>query len=143
MQQIHSFTNTHPKLCEHALLYQQKTNRLFMFGGYSFKTFDRFDDFWMMDLNDMDSTFKKCIWKKNKKRKMIKDLSRFGYILYDDRIIIIFGGGNDERHWDEIYYLDLNDDNSSWKRSTVKCPKRGNYDAVLCGDNTVQIGRAH
>ena len=63
----------------------------------------------------------------------------FGSILYDDRIIITFGGiCGISGKMDNIYYLNLYD-NNGWKESKIKCLKSGACHALLLNNNIVHI----
>eukprot|EP01084_Bolivina_argentea_P055267 101332_1 len=86
------FHDTNPKITNHALLYNSKTNLLHMFGGISSDNDVYFDDFWTLNLNKNNKkqkikTLQKTSgfsteWIKNENRKLSKKLSSFGYILY-------------------------------------------------------------
>eukprot|EP01084_Bolivina_argentea_P059253 108164_1 len=78
-------------------------------------------------------------WEKVNKYKMPVKLHGFGSVLYDDRVIIMFGGkieGNHQR--DNIYYLDLNS-NNGWKECMLKVPKPGSCNAVLINHKIIHI----
>ena len=80
------------------------------------------------------------LWRKDEKRKMIKKLRSFGYILYNNQVITIFGGRCKDFYTKNqtIYYLDLFS-NDGWKESKLKCPKPGECHAVNVDDKYVYI----
>eukprot|EP01084_Bolivina_argentea_P212054 360545_1 len=79
------------------------------------------------------------VWKFCATKKMPRKMCQFGYILYNNRIIITFGGRTENGSIDNIYYMDTFDDNSSWKEAAVTIPKRGGYNAVLIDNKTVHL----
>eukprot|EP01083_Nonionella_stella_P217571 781054_1 len=127
---IHSF-GANPAMCGHALIHHKETNTLIMLGGCSDTTGAYYDTFWALNLNNHS-------WVNNKKRKLPKKMKGFGYVLYDDRIIITFGGASREGAVNNIYYIDLfGDDN--WKESKIKCPRGEQCQAVLINNDLVEI----
>ena len=82
-------------------------------------------------------------WEENKERRMKQKMGGFGWVLYDDRIIITFGGWIQNQPFaskcDEIYYLDLENKNGSWEESKLKCPKPGACNALIKDNKTVHI----
>ena len=80
-------------------------------------------------------------WELDERRVMKKRLCGFGWVLYDDRIIITFGGWTCDGSFncENIYYLDLENDNDSWKESKLKCPKPGACNALIRDNKTVHI----
>eukprot|EP01084_Bolivina_argentea_P212056 360548_1 len=79
------------------------------------------------------------VWKRYSAKRMHRKMGQFGYVLYNNRIIITFGGRTENGSVDNIYYIDTFDDNSSWKESAITIPKRGSYNAVLIDNKTVHI----
>ena len=78
-------------------------------------------------------------WKMDKKRRLKVPLSAFGHILYDNRIIITFGGETKHLEWiKDIYYLDLTNHKKGWKKSKLQMDRVGACNALIIGD-TVHI----
>ena len=165
--EIYSFEETNPNISEHAALFNKTKNQIYMFGGISFWDFGYlnwrlYDDFWVCDKKLDEDTMMKIIhgwyrdgvpaeivniilsyndyyWYKNDRFKLPKKLRDFGYVLYDDRVIIIFGGdGIDAGIGYNIYYLDLNDD-KGWIKSTVELEKSGYYTALFMDKDTIYV----
>eukprot|EP01084_Bolivina_argentea_P288352 494889_1 len=104
-----------------------------LFGGYSFTNRTVFDDFWMLDLTNVEN-YK---WSNEKQLKLPMKMSLFGYILYNDRIIITFGGKTEGRKdINNIYYLNLL--TGLWNESKIKCAHAGSCHALLI-DTIVHI----
>ena len=77
------------KRWNHGLLYNKITNTMYMFGGHVYETKEHMNDFLTLNLNKK-SNYK---WMKNTKKSMLRKMGSFGYVLYDNRIIITFGLG--------------------------------------------------
>merc|ERR1712154_306599 len=120
--------------------------------GYVYQMFLKYDDYkdlmYPLSLNDivinyLGEDINSSHWMNSENNKMMKKLSAFGYVLYDDRILIIFGGSTvDDKKVDDIYYIDLmskDKESEGWKESTMKCPKSGDCQAVLVDDETIHI----
>eukprot|EP01084_Bolivina_argentea_P160999 280300_1 len=134
------------------IIYHKPTNSIMRFGGFAqFRNRSRheaqnvlFDDFLILDLN---KNMNKTSWSKTKKRKLPQKIGRFGYLLYDNRVIIIFGGIVDNergaRPSDKIYYIDLSAKESlwskSWKEIKLKCPVKSHYMAFLANNKIVHL----
>lgn len=79
-------------------------------------------------------------WRLDKKRKLKVPLSAFGHILYDNRIIITFGGETKNLEWiKDIYFLDLNHKKKGWKKSKLQMDHAGACNALLINDKTVHV----
>eukprot|EP01084_Bolivina_argentea_P031671 58615_1 len=125
----------------HGLIFNKRTNYIYLFGGVSNHGY--MDDFFVGNFNRVENI---CKWQKIKKRTMLMKLYNFGYLLYDHRIIITFGGSTrshgtkanyNNGDVDSIFYIDLFGDNC-WKESKLKCPKKGACNAVII-NKTVHI----
>eukprot|EP01083_Nonionella_stella_P261750 890802_1 len=136
---------------DHELIYHKAENQLIMVGGCAStrsrsaaccqyeSDYNTYFDFWTFDLNDMMNN----TWKQHKKQKQIK-YQQFTAVLYDNRVVIAFGGykWSDYRdvsngQLDDIYYMDLYGD-AEWNKANVKCPKSGNCNVVIV-NNIVHI----
>eukprot|EP01084_Bolivina_argentea_P216141 367218_1 len=83
--------------------------------------------------------YNNCKWNKYENLKLPKKLCQFGYVLYNNRYIITFGGETcRDKAIDSIYYMDLIGD-MKWKMSTVQCPEAGYYHALIVNNKTVHI----
>ena len=164
--EIHSFAETNPNISEHAVLFNKTKNQIYMFGGISFWDFgntdwQQYDDFWVCDKKwDNDKvlqiihawydydipaeiiniilSYDDYHWYKNDAFTLPDKMRVFGYILYDDRIIITFGGDGYFTRINSVYYLDLNDD-EGWVQSRVKLGKAGYYTALMMNENTIYV----
>eukprot|EP01083_Nonionella_stella_P169934 577219_1 len=148
---IYPFRSNHYDygVVNHELIYHKAENQLIMVGGCAStrsrrnrdcKRMDEPDyntyfDFWTFDLNDMMNN----TWKQHKKQKQVK-WQQFTAVLYDNRVVIAFGG----RKWadyeddmnevgeanpvgihtylggklDDIYYMDLYG-NAEWNKANI------------------------
>ena len=77
-------------------------------------------------------------WYKYDQYKLPAAIRGFGYVIYDDRIIITFGGIGRQRYLNDIYYLDLNSKNG-WETSTFQLQVAGMYNALLIDGDTVHL----
>eukprot|EP01084_Bolivina_argentea_P142342 250083_1 len=115
---IHTFNNT----VFHGLIYTKITNQLIMFGALNQKDSAGVQDCYIFDLKNVNNVWKK---ENNSPIRLSMRLWGFGYVLYDNRIIITFGGATENYHSiDRIYYIDLLR-NDKWKESKLKCPGKG------------------
>ena len=166
--QIHSFEETNPNISEQGVLFNKTTNQIYMFGGISFWDFGSFrwrqyDDFWVCDMKLNHDKAKKVIcawykvadipmeiisiilsydgynWYKNDIYKLPSKIRAFGHILYDDRVIIMFGGEEIKvNNVNTIYYLDLND-TKGWIKSSFSLQKAGLYSVVMMDKDTIYV----
>ena len=126
---VHDFSDTNPTIQQQGALYNQGKQEMYMFGGLDFdeEEDDEFDDFWIAKTSDY-------IWDREDKFKLPLPLHSFGAVLYDGRIIIIFGGDEEKK----VYFLDLNDD-EGWKESKFELPIGSAHHAVMMTNDTVHI----
>ena len=61
------------------------------------------------------------------------------YILYCNKVIITFGGKMDDDSFDNIYFIDITDNNSICKESQLKLPMVGACHAIICNEKIVHI----
>eukprot|EP01083_Nonionella_stella_P291437 991685_1 len=144
---------------EHELIYHKATNQLIIIGGYVWTSSsdkpddcNHYFDFWTLDLNDTPNH----TWKQHKKQKQVK-WQQFTAVLYDNRVVIAFGGRKWEDYEDEddmnevgeanpvgihtylggkldgIYYMDLYG-NAEWNKANIKCPKPGKHNVVIANN---------
>eukprot|EP01084_Bolivina_argentea_P260561 440056_1 len=131
----------------HQLIYNKLTNTLIMLGGYTdSKTSSHFSchilraddytyfDFWTLDLSDINNNK----WKPYKTGWKLPQYMGFTSVLYDNRIIINFGGWGYQRCIDDVYYMDIFGD-GKWKIAEVKCPKPGKCNVVITDNKTVHV----
>ena len=72
------------------------------------------------------------LWQKNENCAMPISVYQFGYVLYKNRIILTFGGRNEDNEViDNIFYIDLLHKSRGWKECKIKCPKASTYNAIL------------
>eukprot|EP01084_Bolivina_argentea_P150320 262523_1 len=77
-------------------------------------------------------------WKLFDEYKLPEALYGFGFVMYDDRILIAFGGSGKFKSSDDILYLDLNG-KDGWKQCECKLPSAGYCHALLIDNKTVHI----
>ena len=63
----------------------------------------------------------------------------FGYILYDHYIITFGGYSTPCIFTDEVFILDVLNQDKGWIESNIKCPKNGAYIAILTSNETVHL----
>ena len=132
LKTIEDFSNKNPSISEQGVLFNKTKNQLYMFGGInSKKTSQMYRDFWICDIGNNHR------WKQNASLMLPLHLRAFGSVLYDDRVIIVFGGEGKSGYQDSIRYLDLN--GFTWKKSKLKLPQSGKYHAVLMDSGDVHI----
>ena len=114
---------------ESCFLYASTNKSRLLFGGVFYNnataSIQYSSDFWTFNLLNNN-------WNKIPSKKLPKQMSGFGYLLYNDRILLLFGGKvADEKPADNIYYLDILTAQSKWKEAKIKCPLKGGYHAIL------------
>eukprot|EP01084_Bolivina_argentea_P164799 286463_1 len=124
-------------LSGHGLIYCKLNNTIITFGGayydYISCSYQFCNDYWIFSINNNKY---QCIYKKT----LPQTINGFGYILYCNRIIVTFGGSIQRNKFiDNIYYTDILNINDSWKESTIKCPKKGGYHAILLQNQIVHL----
>eukprot|EP01084_Bolivina_argentea_P164646 286226_1 len=166
----YSFEDINESYCqifEQGLLYCKQLNAMIMFGGYSRRTKEYLNDFWIVNLNYtkwlIDGYVKMTYenknyfvplnyiillylgkyfslnWKRIPENKLVQKLCSFGSVLYNDRVIITFGGEiENEVDIDKIYYIDLLS-NNGWKQSKLRLPKPGSCNALIRNKKTIHL----
>ena len=103
---------------------------LFKFGGYDSIEQRVMDSFYIGTLKNGNPA-EPIEWTLKPQYTLKHQLYAFGYIQHDS-FIVTFGGYHIDTNavTDDIYILDLHD-NRGWIESSVKCPMKIGYDAVL------------
>ena len=113
------------------LLYFDSKQELLLFGGYDYSISKCFDTVRCHKIGDKE-------WK-NSDLTLPRAMKNFGCILTSNqRFLIIFGGSSKDEsqgsmELDDIWILDFQALDDKWKKSDIKCPKKGAYYAVLMG----------
>jgi len=79
-------------------------------------------------------------WKVDRKKRLKLPLAAFGYVLYDERVIVTFGGETNAGHnVKDIFYLDLCKPGKAWKKSEMELEHFGACNAFLINGKTVHV----
>ena len=122
---LHSFDEYENGIRGQSLIHNYKMGKMYMIGGCDTNT-THYKDVWCFDMET-------SIWHKNSNWELPIVLCGFGSVLYDDRILIVFGGRTKFSHLcNRIYYLDVTASDSKWiEIENVKCPFHGCCNALL------------
>eukprot|EP01084_Bolivina_argentea_P078536 142521_1 len=103
------------------LLYVENINELVLFTG-------EYDDdkIFFYDLNRIHDQ-----WYISNEYVLPQQMARFGCVMFD-KYIILFGGYNDSKYLNTIYYANYED--FEWKKLKHTCPIPGKYNAVLVNE---------
>ena len=114
-------------------------NRLYRLGGYDHNLNKATDMFAVSNIIAKDK-YDNIKWTIKEKQKLPNPMWSFGCILYKS-FIITFGGKLNTK-WDcidDIFVLNISDDNQEWKplkwkENIIKCPGESLYAAILIND---------
>eukprot|EP01084_Bolivina_argentea_P054620 100166_1 len=159
------------KKCIHnpCVVYINKLNKLFMFGGYDGIKYVALDAFYcssvviddnfielvkhtLLDIGYpsdvmciiieymLDNTNElNVVWTENKSATLPISLSRCGYILYD-KFLFTFGGYTNHEYIAKIYCLNIFNMDNGWKLlDNIQCPIAACYHAVLVQNKAVHL----
>ena len=129
------------------LIFKFYNFELFKFGGLDLRDGQCVDSFYVGTLKDGDSS-KPIQWELAPEFRLKHPLRAFGYIQHGP-LIVTFGGvtnfnsqaGMGRRtgvHIDDIYILDLRN-GSGWVQSSIKCPQKADYHAVLDKEQRIHL----
>eukprot|EP01084_Bolivina_argentea_P236207 397233_1 len=135
------FQQTKKMSDEHIIIHN---NQIIRFGGFDCTPYvnKQLDHFVIGNINTNNNNDYQ--WINQQKYKLPKALTRAGYILYNDYLIIFGGETPAHKSSDNIYILNLNESSfrNKWIKSNIKCPTEGYrswYQAILMKNGMVHI----
>ena len=168
---IHDFAETNPEIQQVGAIYNTKSQAIYMLGGCGKS--GAFSDFWICDRKIDQIEMKKIIhswtklvfnradhipseivnlmlsfngynqWYIKEAYRLPTTIHSFGAVLYDDRIVIIFGGFFQPDSYNfirqsKVYYLDITDE-KGWVESEFELRNASSHSALLMDEDTVHI----
>eukprot|EP01084_Bolivina_argentea_P271857 462681_1 len=128
---LHKLQNNH-NLSNHGMVYLLYSHQILIFGGLTSNNgYNYHDHIFCYDCTHCELT------KLNNIRMPLK-IAQFGYIVYNDRFIIIFGGKINSGYLNSIYIFDTNKFDN-WMLSEIKCPIKSAFYAIITKNDSIHL----
>ena len=88
---------------------------------------------------EKDDNFK---WEKIHDFTLEKPMRGCGYVIYKHYIITFGGNIAYDEYIDNIYILDMRDEEKGWIESKMKCPKKSEYRGILTSNGDIHLFQA-